>query len=211
MILVWQYMTLRSMSPKQEDTNKVAEKSKTERILVTVYYEALCPDSRNFVIKQLLPTFNSIERYIRVQLVPYGKAGTIFDKNDDYIFTCQHGETECKANIVHACTIDKIQDSRKQLDLVACMIRNNMEPMDILQSCAGEMSEYNDIVNCSESIEGRRLLMKYGEMTNNLSPKVSFIPTIALDNDLSSQVLILKNLLRQVCLRLESPPEECKS
>jgi hypothetical protein len=43
-------------------------------ILVTVFYEALCPDSRSFFTKQLLPTFEKIPHLIQINLVPYGKA-----------------------------------------------------------------------------------------------------------------------------------------
>lgn len=41
---------------------------------VEVYYEALCPDSRYFVVKHLLPTYNKLKDIITVALVPYGKA-----------------------------------------------------------------------------------------------------------------------------------------
>ncbi|CAB0042012.1 unnamed protein product [Trichogramma brassicae] len=183
---------------------------KTQKVLVKVYYEALCSDSRNFIIKQLLPTYNTIENYMDVQLIPYGKAETIVT-NDDYVFKCQHGEPECQANIIHACSIHFVHDPRKQLELISCMIKNNMYPMSILKSCAEHMKEYKAILDCSISIEGRRLLMKYGEMTNELSPKVDFIPTITLDNDHDNQILILKNLMRQVCQRIKEPPRECVS
>ena len=209
-ILFWQILKLWSFYTEKSVPKKIVERQKPQQVLVSVYYEALCPDSRNFIIKQLVPTFDSIEDYLELHLIPYGKAETIV-VNDDFVFKCQHGETECEANIIHACSIDKIKDSRKQLELVACMIRNNMHPPSILKSCAGEMSEYKAILNCSQSSEGRKLLSKYGELTKSLRPKVNFIPTITLDNDQDNQILILKNLLRQICQRLEVPPKECKN
>lgn len=42
--------------------------------MVTVYYEALCPDSKNFIIRQLQPAFRKAPTLIEFQLVPYGKA-----------------------------------------------------------------------------------------------------------------------------------------
>lgn len=45
-----------------------------QTILVTVYYEALCPDSRSFFVKQLLPTFERISENIQLKPIPYGKA-----------------------------------------------------------------------------------------------------------------------------------------
>lgn len=43
-------------------------------VIVTVFYEALCPDSRSFFTKQLLPTFEKIPHLMQINLVPYGKA-----------------------------------------------------------------------------------------------------------------------------------------
>ncbi|XP_058795514.1 gamma-interferon-inducible lysosomal thiol reductase-like [Phymastichus coffea] len=211
-VLFWQTSKLWSSYSENTRVKKIFESAKenTQQILITVYYEALCPDSRNFIIKQLVPTFESLEDYIEVQLIPYGKAETIVT-SDDYVFKCQHGELECEANIVHACSINKITDSRKSLELIACMIRNNLQPFDILESCAGGLDEYKTILNCAQSNEGRRLLAKYGEVTNDLNPKVNFIPTITLDNEFDNQILILKNLMNQVCQRLLSPPKICDS
>lgn len=42
--------------------------------MVAVYYEALCPDSKNFIIRQLQPAYQRAPSLIDFQLVPYGKA-----------------------------------------------------------------------------------------------------------------------------------------
>lgn len=42
-------------------------------VLVMVFYEALCPDSKYFITKQLLPTYKAAAPIMEVQLVPYGK------------------------------------------------------------------------------------------------------------------------------------------
>ena len=41
---------------------------------VVVYYEALCPDSRYFIMKQLKPTYEKLHSIMTVAFVPYGKA-----------------------------------------------------------------------------------------------------------------------------------------
>lgn len=46
-------------------------------VLVMVFYEALCPDSKNFVIKQLHTSYERAPSLIDFQLVPYGKATVI--------------------------------------------------------------------------------------------------------------------------------------
>lgn len=95
---------------------------------------------------------------------------------------CQHGPIECQANIVHACSIDIIKDSSVQLQFVACMIENNIDPIGIMNTCAKRIPvDLESIKKCSNTGRGKELLAKYGEMTNSLVPRVSFIPTITLD------------------------------
>lgn len=42
--------------------------------MVMVFYEALCPDSKHFILKQLEPTYIKATSIVDFQLVPYGKA-----------------------------------------------------------------------------------------------------------------------------------------
>lgn len=52
-----------------------AEDSENQgKIKVSVYYEALCSDSRFFILKQLVPAYETIPGFIKLDLVPYGKA-----------------------------------------------------------------------------------------------------------------------------------------
>lgn len=44
---------------------------------VGVYYEALCPDSRNFILQHLVPSFNKAPNSFSIEFVPYGKAKVI--------------------------------------------------------------------------------------------------------------------------------------
>lgn len=186
-----------------------ASKSDVQKVLVSVYYEALCPDSRSFVIKQLVPTFKKIHENLQVELIPYGNAKTI-ETPTGYEFLCQHGPTECEANIIHACVIDLVIDPSIQLDYVTCMIQDNMQPEVVMRKCAVKVNlDVTPIEKCWKGTKGKELLAKYGEMTDDLSPKATFIPTITLDKDSNDQAAILKNLLKQVCLRLNSPPAGC--
>ncbi|XP_017880236.1 gamma-interferon-inducible lysosomal thiol reductase-like [Ceratina calcarata] len=191
--------------------NQEAER-RQQRVHVAVYYEALCPDSRSFFIKQLLPTYHRIPENIQVELIPYGKAMT--RKTDDgYRFTCQHGPVECDANMIHACSIDVLRNSSVQLEYLSCMIKNNLDPVDIMKSCASRMNiDYNSIYDCFVGDKGKELLAKYGDKTHALVPAVSFIPTVTLDGSSKNQAKILKNLLQEVCLQFQKViPEGCIS
>ncbi|KAH8421228.1 hypothetical protein KR009_006119, partial [Drosophila setifemur] len=169
-------------------------------VLVVVFYESLCPDSKYFLTKQLLPAFKIASSIMEVQLVPYGKATTSNTEGKLY-FDCQHGPTECQANIYHACAVEIIKDPMLRLEVISCMIRDNRLPQSALHKCAKQHKVENiDIIQkCFDSDKGFQLLKLNGEATNALRPPVTFIPTITVDGFQGRQASILKNLLSEVC------------
>uniref|UniRef100_U5ERN9 Putative gamma-interferon inducible lysosomal thiol reductase n=1 Tax=Corethrella appendiculata TaxID=1370023 RepID=U5ERN9_9DIPT len=169
-------------------------------VYVMVFYEALCPDSKNFIVRQLQPTYQRAPQLIEIQFVPYGKASTFTNNDGSLRFECQHGPTECQANIIHACSIEAIHDSTIRLNFISCMIRDNMIPKDAFHRCAKEYSiDIESIQKCYDSPHGSELLKIHGEATNALRPKVSFIPTVTLDGSQGRQASILKDLFKEVC------------
>lgn len=46
-------------------------------VLVTVFYEALCPDSKSFVVNELVPAYTKAKSILDYDLIPYGKAKVI--------------------------------------------------------------------------------------------------------------------------------------
>ncbi|XP_044316669.1 gamma-interferon-inducible lysosomal thiol reductase [Drosophila rhopaloa] len=100
-------------------------------VVVMVFYEALCPDSKYFLTRQLLPTFKVASSIMEVKLAPYGKARTS-ELDNKVIFDCQHGPAECQANIYHACAAKIIEDPLLRLQVATCMIRDNRLPQDAM-------------------------------------------------------------------------------
>lgn len=76
-VIIWKafhhYLVLPSEQLKQtlDNVQSLPDKGK---ITISVYYEALCSDSRSFIIKQLVPAYESIPGFILLDLIPYGKA-----------------------------------------------------------------------------------------------------------------------------------------
>lgn len=115
-------------------------------------------------------------------------------------FDCQHGQVECEANIYHACAIESIQEQKILLDMIVCMIKNNIQPKQAMLTCAKENRvDFEAIQKCYDSPHGAELLKLHGEATDALRPRVSFIPTITLDGSQGRQASILKDLFGEVC------------
>lgn len=47
--------------------------------------------------------------------------------DNKYVFKCQHGEEECYANKVHACSVDIIENMTASVKFTDCMIADNMD------------------------------------------------------------------------------------
>lgn len=170
-------------------------------VLVTVFYEALCPDSKHFIMKQLVPAHKAASQIMDIVLVPYGKATTYSNSDGSFRFDCQHGPVECQANIYHACAIEIIEDPQARLNVVSCMIKDNRLPKEAIHKCTKEYNiESIDLIQkCFDSSNGNKLLKLNGDITRSLRPTVSFIPTITLDGSQGRQPAVLKNLLAEVC------------
>jgi len=53
---------------------QIVKCEESSKVKIDVYYETLCPDSIQFIRRQLYPTFNKIGQIMDINLVPYGKA-----------------------------------------------------------------------------------------------------------------------------------------
>jgi hypothetical protein len=72
------------------------------KLKVGVYYETLCPYSRDFIIDQFAFAFPKVINLIEVKFVPFGWANKTVNATDGSIsFECQHGEQECWGNKLH--------------------------------------------------------------------------------------------------------------
>lgn len=83
-VIIWKTVNVFYLStPKKTESviSTLDEGRLSEKVKVSVYYEALCSDSRFFILKQLVPAYESIPDYIELDFVPYGKAEV-----SEYIF-----------------------------------------------------------------------------------------------------------------------------
>ncbi|KAK9498019.1 hypothetical protein O3M35_003907 [Rhynocoris fuscipes] len=186
----------------------------TALVVITVFYECLCPDSQSFIQHQMLPVMEKLNQYLSVELIPYGKAHTIETDEGTYTFKCQHGAKECLGNKIHACAIKRAPNDLIRVKVVTCMIINNYIPDEIGQTCCEKYNiSWKSVESCAHGSEGVQLLKEQGDYTNELNPPISFVPTVLINKDRSNQRRILKNLLLEVCATLKkvspTPIPEC--
>lgn len=201
----------------QEDQLEFA-RTKGSPIIVAVYYETLCPDSKNFIVKQLKSAYSKLPNLIEIEFFPYGKASTHVQPDGSLSFQCQHGARECEGNIIHCCAVESIHDTEMKLNFVACMIRDNSNPQEAFHRCSREFAieagTIETIQKCYNSLHGKELLKIAGEATHALSPGVTFIPTVTLDGQQRRQATILRDLFAELCTVLAESgltPKVCES
>lgn len=77
-LIIWKTVHNFYFNPTKNEPQPVIsemdEDGSSGKIKISVYYEALCSDSRFFILKQLVPAYETIPDYIDLDLVPYGKA-----------------------------------------------------------------------------------------------------------------------------------------
>lgn len=179
---------------------------------VQVFYEPLCPDSKNFVKSQLAPVMEKIGDKVNLALIPYGKARTT-DNGGTYTFECQHGPVECLGNKVHGCVLKNVPDTRLQTKIVTCMISNNRKPKKIAQKCVEKhlgTGHWAPIQACYTSREGDLILKHNGDLTHALNPPLTYVPTVTINGSRNDMNEALGNFLAVVCRNIKGEkPAEC--
>ncbi|XP_075543518.1 gamma-interferon-inducible lysosomal thiol reductase-like [Dermacentor variabilis] len=181
-------------------------------INITLYYEGLCADCHDFFLDQLWPTYNKLEEYLHVDLVPFGKAHMKV-ANGTVTFQCQHGPQECYVNEVQTCAVKYVHPVRKLLDFVACMFRQD-DPTKAGQPCAEKVGTYWPVLDkCSRGPEGEKLLREMGERTLALKPPMKWVPYVQVNgaHDDVTESLVEHDLFGFACKLLEpSAPRVCR-
>lgn len=186
---------------------------------LTIYYEALCSDSVDFITKQLYPNYNDLKDHLTIEFIPYGKAMHSFNnKTLKYVFSCQHGPMECKGNKFQACALDQIDEQDRKVNFVHCVMKSkNPSNMYYIETCATENNlDFTKVAACVASKQSDKLLAANGDKTWSLEPNLYYVPTIILNNSLQinqpNQRQALYNLKALVCDHINEPkPEICSN
>lgn len=180
----------------------------TKPVQVDVYYESLCPDSQEFITKQLWPTYKKLYNtdVFNVSLYSYGNA---FSKyvDGEWNFTCQHGPTECYLNIVQTCATHLNPKPVDYVQFITCMMMHSTEAR--ARICARHYRfDVAAIFKCAHGKLGNTLEYDVGKRT----PAHNFIPWIVVNSEDGDEInnKALKDFKGLVCSTYEGEkPEQC--
>ncbi|XP_036674650.2 GILT-like protein 3 [Drosophila suzukii] len=196
---IWCALCLLLILPTSGNTQSPenAQSPENSKLLVAIHYEALCPDSMNFIRRRLYDALNDNNWWsvTDLKLYPFGKAGFYNSSGKTQVY-CQHGEDECELNALHACIIETL-DIRKAFDLIYCMLRSYSNELD---KCSRSMGlDVSKARECKSSRTNAEILEPYGRETLKL--ELSFVPSIVFENNFKpyGQRSIRNNFERHFC------------
>ncbi|XP_049268891.1 gamma-interferon-inducible lysosomal thiol reductase-like [Rhipicephalus sanguineus] len=165
---------------------KPQKKKKSTSINLTLYYEGLCPDCHDFFIDQLWPTYNKLEEYIDVDLVPFGKAH----------MKVANDTSPSSANTV----LKSATSTRCRTCAVKTILLRRGSP------APRKIGTYWPVLDkCSRGPEGEKLFREMGERTLALKPPMKWVPYVQINgaHDDAMESLVEKDLFGFVCKLLE--------
>lgn len=179
-------------------------------VMLSLYYESLCPYCANFIVNQLVKVFQTdLASIVKLRLVPWGN--TQITPNNAWI--CQHGPDECKLNMVEACAIYAWPNPRTHYQIIYCIEQLRLNnTLNRWQSCfpAPGLSS-TPISNCLGTGLAVKLEQGYADETARLNPPHRFVPWVLVNN------LPLRedyqNFVSYICkaYRGRLTPQACKS
>ncbi|XP_068248936.1 gamma-interferon-inducible lysosomal thiol reductase-like isoform X1 [Palaemon carinicauda] len=183
----------------------------TPKVKVGVFYESLCPYSRNFVVNQLYPTWRSLSQIMTVDLNAYGKSH-ITTEGDVYPIKCQHGPAECQGNKLLTCAKKYVEADDDFIAFSHCVM-DEYTALKAGPGCANRIGiDYTVLDACVQNGEGDRLLYDLSLKQSALLPPLNHVPWILID-DVYTSVMNYeseKNLRQVVCNAYKGPtPSEC--
>jgi len=171
-------------------------------VKLTLYFESLCPDCKDFFRNQLSPTYSQVASIMDLQLVPYGNA---MEKrvDDEWVFKCQHGDEECTGNIIETCTLALTKfNMSKAFPMISCMEAGEQKPEESARQCAKKLNvDVDPIITCSQSSLGNQLEHEMALLTEKLNPPHQYVPWITLNGVHTEEIqrAAQSNLLKLIC------------
>eukprot|EP01006_Ploeotia_vitrea_P015679 TRINITY_DN45728_c0_g1_i1.p1 TRINITY_DN45728_c0_g1~~TRINITY_DN45728_c0_g1_i1.p1 ORF type:complete len:242 (-),score=96.52 TRINITY_DN45728_c0_g1_i1:168-863(-) len=182
--------------------------SSSQQLNVTLYYESLCPDCKEFISTQLFPFWNTTgsDKVISVTLVPYGNAQER-QVGNTWKFTCQHGPDECAGNFIETCAIDLVKDLHAYFPFIHCVEQSDDLPSESAPRCAKlHQLSWQDIENCVNSPRAAQL---EHEMAVATPSSHQYVPWVTVNGQHSQAAE--NDFVSTICQMYQGPtPPACR-
>eukprot|EP01066_Platyproteum_vivax_P007241 Platyproteum_vivax@DN2786_c0_g1_i1.p1 len=168
---------------------------------ITLYFEALCPYCRKWILKSLFPIYNSpiFADNFEVSLVPYGNAKVV-----NGTVVCQHGVEECELNEQLACGLHYAElypNISNGIGFAFCVEdTHNAEKCSIANNIDWKWL----VSKCYKHDLGEKLTKVNEDKTAKLSPPHSYVPWVTVGN--SHMPTFESDLPHGVCMFQDLPP-----
>ncbi|XP_030029417.2 GILT-like protein 2 [Manduca sexta] len=195
----------RSINEHDNDpvTNETIKNTETEKVVVDIYYESRCPVCINFFVNKLEPEIPSLHEFLDIRLYPYGNAYTT-KKGDQYEVSCQHGESECYGNKLHACAIDILKNVTKSTLFISCASDWYSDDKAVDECSKWLKFNGEPIKKCAKSDKGHQLLKYYGDESNKIY--YPGVPHVRINGIHAPWNHFKEN----VCTAFKTPPPPCR-
>ncbi|CAK9291724.1 unnamed protein product [Gordionus sp. m RMFG-2023] len=180
-------------------------------LVFDVFYESLCPDSKNLITKQvwiliqkLRNESNDKKDLVKFRFWPYGKSSEIYNNETlKWEFNCHHGAEECLGNLWHTCALyGNLAKQGDAENFIACTFGYTKNLSVGLSECS-QLANFNfkELSICANSIEATRFLRKTGVKTKELAPAINYIPWVLINNqyDVERRMQAESRLQELVC------------
>lgn len=187
--------------------------SDVKPIQIDLYYEAFCGGCQKFIKEQLYPAFQKLYQHgvFEISLFPYGNAHEK-KSGDRWEFDCQHGEGECKMNLIETCVVHLLPRPKQFMPYIHCI---ESDPTLInAKKCAENLKiEWDPIAACYNGSEGNFLEHQMAQRTDALQPKHQYVPWLVIDGVHTErmQTDAQVDLMEFLCDHFKgTKPDECK-
>lgn len=180
--------------------------------LVNIYYETMNDNVSNLISNQLSQYTEYLDEIGNFSFIPYGTTEHVDGK-----FICPRGDSQCSANRIHACMIDRFfNQTGKQITeeeyrknrirfskFLVCTFfqeHSSSNPVEKANVCVDQNFEgdlWRDIHMCSAGPEGEDLYIEMGRQTDDLSPKLTNVPYVTIDSKQNLNASL--NLFQAIC------------
>lgn len=190
------------------------------KLQIVVVYESHCPFSRKFIYDQLLPTYEQLQSFVQVSLLPFGKASarnkTDKDGHNVTTFSCQHGENECEGNKIEACTLRIVKETLTAIKIIACMSLSSA-PQTAAKGCVEASGIKWNLIEACLLKNGDAVLLEVAKETWSVKSQVDKVPLVVIDGqmDYRTEYMARTDLIGITCSELHrvhhNDPIACRS